>query len=86
MLQAARALMLSRGYRATGERQHSTTIQFAQLTLTDDVQPTLELFDRMRRKRNRVVYDTTGLISYSEAQKAIETAEIFVDDVSKFLR
>lgn len=86
MLQAARALMLSKGYRATGERQHMTTIQFAQLTLGTEFQPALEFLDRMRRKRNRAVYDTAGLISKVEAQEAIATADNFVDDISDVLQ
>lgn len=85
MLQAARALMFSKGYRATGEWQHATTIQFAQITLGDEFESTLEFMDRMRRKRHRTVYDIAGLISTKEATEAIETAESFVNEISEML-
>jgi len=47
MLQAARAFMFSKGYRATGQTQHATTIQFAQITLPDRFTPILEFMDGM---------------------------------------
>jgi len=86
MLQAARALMFSKGYRATGEWQHATTIRFAQITLGDEFESTIEFMDRMRRKRHRSVYDIAGLISTKEATEAIETAENFVNTISEMLR
>lgn len=85
MLQAIRALMFSKGFRATGEGQHATTIQFAQMTLGDEFASTLEFMDRMRRKRNRTVYDMAGLISSKEASEGIETAESFVGSITGVL-
>lgn len=78
MLQAARAFMFSKGYRPTGEGQHATTIQFARIVLGNEFTSTLEYMDRIRRKRNRAVYDMAGLVSSKEASEAIETAESFV--------
>jgi len=86
MLQAARAFMFSRGFRATGERQHATTIQFAQITLGEKFESTFEFMERMRRKRHKAVYDTAGLISIKEATEAIDVAEIFVSRISEMLR
>ena len=83
MLQALRGLMFSKRYRATGEGQHATTIQFAQIALRDEFSTTLEFLDRMRRKRNRTVYDTAGLVSKKEADEAIATAEIFIRAIVK---
>ena len=62
MLQAARALMFSEGYRATGEAQHATVIQFAQISLGGEFNSTVQLMDVMRRKRHRAVYDIAGLV------------------------
>jgi uncharacterized protein (UPF0332 family) len=84
-LQAARSLMLSKGYRSVGEGQHATTIEFAKLTLDVQFQPTIDLIDRMRRKRNRAVYDVAGVISKKEAKHAIRTAVSFVNDISTML-
>jgi len=85
MLQAARAVMFSKGYRATGEGQHATTIQFAQIALGDEFTSTLDFMDRMRRKRNKTVYDMAGLVSSKEASESIETAEAFVSAITNIL-
>jgi uncharacterized protein (UPF0332 family) len=86
MLQAARAVMFSKGYRVTGERQHATTIQFAQISLGDKFNSTIEFMDRMRRKRNRAVYDMAGIVSSKEASEAIVTAENFVSAILEILK
>lgn len=86
MLQAARAVMFSKGYRATGEGQHATVIQFAHIALGEEFTSTLEFMDRMRRKRNMVVYDMAGLVSSKEATEAIGTAENFVRSVFEILK
>ena len=86
MLQTVRALMFSEGYRAIGEGQHATAIQFAQYALGVKFLPSLEFMDRMRRKRNRTVYDMAGLISKKEADEAIETATLFARKIAGFLK
>ena len=86
MLQAARAVMFSKGYRATGEGQHATVIQFVQIALGEEFTTTLEFMDRMRRKRNRAVYDMAGLVSSKEATEAIETAVNFVRAILEILK
>jgi len=85
MLQAVRALMFSRGYRATGEGQHATAVEFARLALGEELESAVELMDTMRRKRHRVVYDVAGLVSSKEAREAIQTAESFVNAVTRML-
>ena len=85
MLQMARALMFSRGYRPAGEGQHATTIRFAEITLGEEFASVLEFMDRMRRRRNQAVYDIAGLVSAQEALEAMETAESFVNAISQTL-
>lgn len=82
MLQAARAVMLSKGYRSTGEGQHATVIQFAKIALGKEYADTLDFMDRMRRKRHRAVYDLAGRVSKKEAAEAVETAEAFFHTIS----
>jgi len=86
MLQAARALMFSKGFRATGDGQHATTIQFSQATLGYEYTSTFDFMDRMRRKRHQSVYEIAGLVSSKEALEAIETAENFVNIISVLLK
>lgn len=86
MLQAARAVMLSKGYRASGEGQHATVIQFAKIALGKEYSDVLEFMERMRRKRHRAVYDMAGRVSKKEAAEAVETAEAFFHNISSLLR
>lgn len=86
MLQAARGLMFSKGYRPAGESQHVTVIKFAVMTLGRSFKEDLEIMDMMRRKRNKNIYDTAGLVSGAEVKEAIKTAESFVKKLAVYLR
>lgn len=86
MLQAARGLMFSKGYRPTGESQHVTVIKFAVMTLDKSYKDLLDIMDMMRRKRNKNIYDTAGLVSMTEVREAIKTAEEFVKKLSVLLK
>ena len=77
MLQSARALMFSMGYRPLGQAQHISAVRFAEAVLEKKAKEKMAVMDRMRRKRHRVVYDTSGLISVSEANWAVTSAEDF---------
>jgi hypothetical protein len=37
------------------------------------------LFDQMRRKRNRLIYESVGLVSQQEAEQALAFARKFVE-------
>lgn len=85
MLQAARALMYSKGFRSSGIGQHATIIEFAGLSLDKKYSEIIEIMDTMRRKRNTAVYDIVGLISSKEAAEAVKNAEYLVKLISKIL-
>jgi len=85
MLQAARAVMFSNGYRTVGAHQHVTTIEFIRIALGEDFAEIVEYMDRMRKKRNQAVYDMTGLVSSREAAEAVATAEEFISALSRIL-
>ncbi len=78
VLQAGRTLMFSHGYRPDGANQHVSVVKFVELYLdkNDSI-----IFDRMRRKRNRSVYDTAGSITESEAKFAVQQAEDLVKKI-----
>jgi len=85
VLQAARALMFSRGYRPRGTDQHSTVVRFARVSLGDAYARETALFDQMRRKRNRLIYETAGLVSRQEAQQALAFAQRVVEDIGRLI-
>lgn len=77
MLQSARALMFSMGFRPQGQAQHISVVRFAEAVLGNKAKEIIAVMDRMRRKRHRVVYDTSGLISVGEADWAVTSAQEF---------
>lgn len=86
ILQATRALMFAKGFRPrAGPGQHKVAVQFAEITLGEQFQDEIHIFDKMRSKRHRVIYDVSGLISQAEARQAFDFAVRFVGMVEKML-
>lgn len=84
MLQAGIALILSLGYRPKVINFHKTVTAAAGEILGEDYSPMVKKFDQMRKNRHQAVYDAV-IISLSEAEFAIKTAQEFVKRVSVFL-
>lgn len=86
ILQATRALMFAKGFRPrTGQGQHKVAVQFAEMTLGEKFQDEIHIFDKMRSKRHRVIYDVSGIVSQTEARQAFDFAVRFVEIVEKLL-
>jgi uncharacterized protein (UPF0332 family) len=83
ILQAGRALMFAHGYRPDGANQHISVVKFAGLYLEEK---DAIVFDRMRRKRHSSVYDTAGAISETEAEFAVEQAELLIHRIESLLQ
>ena len=67
ILQAGRALMFFEGYRPRGGEQHATVVEFVEERLGTAYTAQVRLFDQMRRKRHRVIYEVAGLVSKKES-------------------
>jgi uncharacterized protein (UPF0332 family) len=75
MLKASLALMLAHGLRPRSiPGHHVAIIEFVEKKLGKDSRHLIELFDRMRRKRNQALYDVKGFVSKQDAEQALETA------------
>lgn len=85
MLQSSRALMLRKGYRPRGSSQHATVVQFIKETLGKEYSDSVALFDHLRRKRNRTVYETALLIGAKEAKEALVLAQEFVNLLTELI-
>jgi uncharacterized protein (UPF0332 family) len=85
-LQASRALMLHDGFRPRGGEQHATVVEFIEERLGASHGKQVHLFDQMRRKRHRVIYEVAGLISKAEAGQAIVFAQEFIDHITELIR
>ena len=74
MLKAGRALMLFQGYVPDDGAQHKTVVEMTSALLGEKYKNLTGQFETMRRKRNEMTYETGGLLSRSEAQKAFSDA------------
>lgn len=79
VLQASRAYMFSQGYRPASAQGHKNTFAFMSLAMGKDYKNTITYFDRMRKKRNKAVYDIAGLITESEVKTLFTMATEFID-------
>jgi hypothetical protein len=77
--------MFARGYRPRGKDQHRTVVTFTRLTLGPEHMQRVILFDQMRRKRNRLMYKTAGLVSHGEAGQALSLAKEFVEHLRSII-
>ena len=85
LLQSSRALMLRKGFRPRGSAQHATVVQFVKEILGKDHSRLVTLFDQMRRKRHRIVYETARLVGEKEAQEALDLAREYVHLLSELV-
>jgi uncharacterized protein (UPF0332 family) len=76
VLQAGRALMFSKGYRPDGNSQHISVVKFAGL-FPDNSDAVI--FDRMRRKRNSSVYESSGTVTKNEVEFAVSHSKDLVE-------
>ena len=65
--------------------QHKAAVQFAEIALGDKFRDDIHIFDKMRSKRHRVIYDVSGLVSQAEARQALDFAVRYVEIVGKML-
>ena len=86
IFQACRAYMFSLGYRPTATEAHKTTFEFMELTIEELHKETINYFDRVRKKRHKILYDETGLVTRTEAEKLLQMAEDFVAEIEKSLK
>ncbi len=87
MLQAGRALMLSRGYRPVGEGKHVAVIEFVKSEYSKQVpSQVLYVFSKTRKKRHKAVYEEADVVSESEARTVITNAEEFVNAAKQILK
>ena len=82
ILQAGRALMFNDGYRPRGGEQHATVVEFIGERLGEEYSKQVHLFDQMRRKRHKIIYEVAGSISTREAEQAINFAKKFVEEIT----
>lgn len=84
MLKASLGLMLSYEYRPRSlPGRHKIIIEFAGKKLGQEFNELIKKFDRMRRKRNQVIYEPLLFISKTEALDSIKTAKKYLKIIEK---
>jgi len=78
-LQASRAYMHSKGYRALNPHAHKNTFLFMKDVLGDKYGKLISFLDRIRTKRNRAVYDISGLITETEVKELLKHAKKYLE-------
>jgi uncharacterized protein (UPF0332 family) len=86
MLRSGRAFMLLKGFRPSDGYQHKTVVEFMNLFVDKQYRDLIERFDRMRRKRNIFTYEIDVVISYTEAENALRSAEKFVSLIMELVK
>lgn len=84
-LQAATVALAAAGFRAAREQHHYRTIQSLELTIG---WPAAKVgrFDRFRKKRNVIGYESAGVVSDREAREMRELATDLRDSVLEWLK
>ncbi len=84
-LQTATAALAAAGFRAVREQHHYRTVQSLALTLGWPAAK-VNRFDRFRKKRNIIGYETAGVVSEREAGEMHELAKELRDEVLGWLK
>lgn len=83
MLLSARALVFSYGFRPRTTGSHKIVVDFSEKILGYRI--LTDKFDRMRKKRNYLIYGIGLTVSKIEAQNALKTAEEFNRKISDII-
>jgi uncharacterized protein (UPF0332 family) len=87
MLQAARALMFSKGYRPKSSEHHLAVVSFAEAVyLAKFPSEVLQAFGKARLRRSESMYDRAGSISEMQGRNLVDKAEIFVNRAKEILK
>ncbi len=86
MLRCGRALMYASGYRPRGKDQHKTVVEFCAAVLGKGFEDLTTRFNRMRIKRHDFIYDPERPIPRVEAEKSLEGAVKFVQEIEERIR
>lgn len=86
MLKASLALMLSYGFRPRSlPGHHVNIIEFSTKKLGNHYAYIMNTFNKMRRKRNQVIYEADVEITEKEANNALKTAKEYLLIIKKHI-
>jgi len=83
MLQAGTSLMNTQGYRPEG-REHHYAVELFLVHFLDKKE--VEIFSKMRKQRNKSIYERVGTISHTDTESALERAELIVQKIKGIIQ
>ncbi len=83
MLIGGRALMFSLGLKPRSAGAHKITVEFCEAFLGNDYKLLADKFNRARKKRHYLIYGAGLVVSRTEANNLIKTAEDFLKVIGK---
>ena len=86
MLSAGRALVFSYGLRPRAIGSHKIVVDFAEEILGNRYKILTRKFNKMRKKRNYLIYGIGLVISKTEAENAIKSAEEFIERIKEAIQ
>ncbi len=60
-------------------------VEFLCIRLDASFAEMVQMMDRMRRQRHRIIYDAPGTVSPSQIREAVLTAEQFLSQIEKLI-
>lgn len=81
MLKAGRACLLYYGYRPKGSAQHKTVVEIVGELMGKEFEMITLSFERMRRKRNDLTYESGCFVSDLEVAKSVRVARDLVYNI-----
>ena len=80
------ALTFSQGFRPRESEGHATVVRFVREALGREHVSKVNLFDQMRRKRHRMLYEMAGLVGSQEAKNSLAFAKEFIDLIRRLIK
>lgn len=78
MILSSRALIFSLGFKPRSIGAHSITIRFCELYFGEEMSGLIGKFKKLKQKRNYLIYGVGLVVSKTETQNAIKSAEQFL--------
>lgn len=86
MIRASLGFMLSYGFRPRSTLgHHKIIIEFVGVKLGGEYVRLIKDFDRMRKKRNKAIYEPFSIISEKDASDALTTAREFIKIIASLI-
>lgn len=84
-LLTAKMAIACAGYRVKGQGAYQTTFQALPLAMGSSLRAIADHFDRCRRKRNDLAYDSQGVVTETDAAELLRKREEFKERVELWI-